>query len=126
MQVCKRSRANPLSPATAKPQLRRDDTLLKFCCPQRYQAPWNSRNSVRIMPVTSDGAKGTRTPGLLHAMGRAAVHSSATCLPEKRNAAQCRASLTDDGQIPVGTILQSGRDHMITSCRFWRDDASCP
>jgi hypothetical protein len=52
VQVGKRSRANPLSPAPAKPQLRRNDLLPKFCYPQRYQAPWNSRNNVRIKPVT--------------------------------------------------------------------------
>ena len=42
----------PAQPSTGKTAARRDDLLLDFCCPQRYQAPWNSRNNVRIMSLT--------------------------------------------------------------------------
>ena len=59
------------------------------------------------------GAKGTRTPGLLHAMGRAAVHRPATCQLEMDHAVHCRAGLRDDGQIPVKANYSQEEVHIV-------------
>ena len=52
MQSVQEVTGKPAQPSTGKPQLRRDERLPEFCYPQRYQAPLNSRNNVRIKSVT--------------------------------------------------------------------------